>query len=1309
MVHCSFDFLQGEFNKTFRRQNEDETVTSIITRHSHFANWARLLRECVECFGIKDSKDYMSGRLQLYFGLSKTAMFSSTRLCINAPLSTTLSYSVAIQFTNNQGIIVILNTTGNWFTSGNNLCCFECMFVSPYSQEYEVFFMGGYSTFEVQTIKTLDGQDYQLFVHALSLFADICSAYSKISDSVDRYHDLTISVVRTAFRIASDYLSRIFPADNSHESFPSMDPYMKQLTQSTFENIRRMWLFGVNMESEWISVFKGLFFDCGYIRLDRLILAFPNLEEITLIEHCDNDRFLKMENIYLSTLHLLQNSAEIVIPRIRIAIPKKLSVVQCAKHIIAKYHEPFIKAQCIIRLDNIAEHDYLFLVMERLVDFNQSTYQRISASMCIPTTNIALSEIRHADICYDQHMLRSGLATGMTINVEFSHYINLHSIMVHTEIETISQDRNDILFIKNIEAMTSNYAPWHAPWYYELSSVRQTVPMGVHIYKTQRYQLLITAEDLSECTWTTPSHRYNRQPDKMFRCSTRHSQVLHLNQKDNDRMNFAKTRYLMIYISSSTHIKAIQFLSGAAMETECITNLYDISEHEPQSPQLIKTKLPQNINRNSKYLSTTIQTHFDGNTFMTGNVISYHDHCKISQNECESEQTFNDALVKSSAQDERLNNTPNMYMCREMKCEAFKHIINLSHGHHDHINDETLQRNDLIGVLNDFNHVLDHHPDAFTMNNRTRRCGVDHCSIIRRNYKNRFSDSLHGVSETSCYDTDCRDIVNIQILDRLHTYCYHTFDEGRRIASVYNRQNQKRYRKTLRSHSFDKELKYKTGMRYYYWDYFKDNISIIDPTRQIKNDANASVMIGEVYVPPKFANLKAEVINNEICTISSSEWNVIIAKAHVHKETNHYKAMACNASYFKQYYDISEGTPISVQHIAAMMLYCNKDALQRRFSETIWDVQLNEKHRNYHHLAKLLRENVEVFGSNNIALKNVSLYHGVALDSQFSSLDICFNGPLSSTTSYEVAAGFAMGAKDGEGMVLEFTLNDDWVSQNNKTICLFQCAYVSDYPCENEIFFIGGLANFQFESIQKTIGTRYTAYVLALIAISDFCNGYIRWLKRLNRSVLQKLICRVLSYQFHRKYSHDEYNGLGSIDSYTKGMIERHFDSIHRISLFGLIYQQLAMFKLLNKTVCSDKHPLMLLVNKSMETKFREYFMDECGWLNLRVLVKVFPYLNEITLIDKKDTASFIENESIYDSVLELLKRIPNKLSKISIAIPRTADVKYKTDAIQRKYADQFKQFHWDLSIEQCNRTLTDKYMLFVMGSINHSVKRCYN
>eukprot|EP01083_Nonionella_stella_P295242 1003444_1 len=46
MVHCNFDVLQDEFNKTLRRQNEDETVTSIITRHSHFANWARLLREC---------------------------------------------------------------------------------------------------------------------------------------------------------------------------------------------------------------------------------------------------------------------------------------------------------------------------------------------------------------------------------------------------------------------------------------------------------------------------------------------------------------------------------------------------------------------------------------------------------------------------------------------------------------------------------------------------------------------------------------------------------------------------------------------------------------------------------------------------------------------------------------------------------------------------------------------------------------------------------------------------------------------------------------------------------------------------------------------------------------------------------------------------------------------------------------------------------------------------------------------------------------------------------------------------------------
>eukprot|EP01084_Bolivina_argentea_P118373 210047_1 len=52
MVQCEFDILQRKFGETFRLKSDDETYEELKKRHSNYYWLARLLRECVECFGM---------------------------------------------------------------------------------------------------------------------------------------------------------------------------------------------------------------------------------------------------------------------------------------------------------------------------------------------------------------------------------------------------------------------------------------------------------------------------------------------------------------------------------------------------------------------------------------------------------------------------------------------------------------------------------------------------------------------------------------------------------------------------------------------------------------------------------------------------------------------------------------------------------------------------------------------------------------------------------------------------------------------------------------------------------------------------------------------------------------------------------------------------------------------------------------------------------------------------------------------------------------------------------------------------------
>ena len=86
LFYTNYTHQSYEFSASFRKRFYHESDKSLKYRHSWFAQWAKLLRETVECFGMQM---YDSPTPIFYHGISKQLIFASTSFKINGPLSTT--------------------------------------------------------------------------------------------------------------------------------------------------------------------------------------------------------------------------------------------------------------------------------------------------------------------------------------------------------------------------------------------------------------------------------------------------------------------------------------------------------------------------------------------------------------------------------------------------------------------------------------------------------------------------------------------------------------------------------------------------------------------------------------------------------------------------------------------------------------------------------------------------------------------------------------------------------------------------------------------------------------------------------------------------------------------------------------------------------------------------------------------------------------------------------------------------------------------------------------------------------------------
>eukprot|EP01083_Nonionella_stella_P035501 96858_1 len=176
LIYCGYTVLQYEFSKTYRKTNANESDDSLKKRHCEFCYLGQYITETIVIFSKKAAEQNIT---TFYHGVGEEMIFDAMRFEMYQPFSTTTSLPVAFRFSND-GMIMELNC-------GNALNCFDCKWLSHYSNEFEVLFICGQIPFQIVNITHVEtGTNYNAdydYVQAITMIDSITTGLAFQSDT----------------------------------------------------------------------------------------------------------------------------------------------------------------------------------------------------------------------------------------------------------------------------------------------------------------------------------------------------------------------------------------------------------------------------------------------------------------------------------------------------------------------------------------------------------------------------------------------------------------------------------------------------------------------------------------------------------------------------------------------------------------------------------------------------------------------------------------------------------------------------------------------------------------------------------------------------------------------------------------------------------------------------------------------------------------------------------------------------------------------------------------------------------------------
>eukprot|EP01084_Bolivina_argentea_P084663 153071_1 len=348
----------------------------------------------------------------------------------------------------------------------------------------------------------------------------------------------------------------------------------------------------------------------------------------------------------------------------------------------------------------------------------------------------------------------------------------------------------------------------------------------------------------------------------------------------------------------------------------------------------------------------------------------------------------------------------------------------------DCISNTPIDTDYLMRVLNNFIYVVTEYQTDVQFENihhKFDECNFSKCNILKRIYRNRqntepqksFSNDIKNDS------ADQYTSIFMQIMDKIHCLYAHSFDmrsAAFRQGAIFSDRFTNKFFTNVGGMQYDMKIDeastnsisyandkiFGTGYMFKY-----DEKQEVEPTSLT---ADKYTYLGQVT--PKFKDFKDELLNNPFATMSVLQFKSERKKASLHFNSR-YCQNIINAYYkewnirkYRHRYRYLKRV-ISIEHILALLIYCNFDCLQQTFSKTYRklsfeepDNEIKQRHSNFYFFGKLMVESVNHLGK--YAETKNRFYHGIGEELYFINfVSMTCHVPLSTSSVFEVAVHFA--------------------------------------------------------------------------------------------------------------------------------------------------------------------------------------------------------------------------------------------------------------------------------------------------------------
>eukprot|EP01084_Bolivina_argentea_P111382 198749_1 len=336
-------------------------------------------------------------------------------------------------------------------------------------------------------------------------------------------------------------------------------------------------------------------------------------------------------------------------------------------------------------------------------------------------------------------------------------------------------------------------------------------------------------------------------------------------------------------------------------------------------------------------------------------------------------------------------------------------------------------------------------------------------------------DALKSILSTQMENADCL----ISYLEE-QEYDSDAMEEDIRIPSSSNILSHLNIHETQMLQNYLKETKlhdrlFSTGFIFYYWICYKfqeekrgDEWNVIaHPTKKIY----------ELYIEPKYDNLKQEITHNILFTLSNLQYKLTLTKATHFIKTHKCKKMEPTPN---NKYGIHKCSKFKIENVLSIIFYTDWSELCSAFSATfrknkLYDSLSSVKQRNREFAiwSRILRETVECYGNDgqekfsmlenekqSIKLKG-PFFCGMSFLMTMPEFNIRLCGPTSTSKRVEVATRFG----GDDGIIIELNNTGDIKSD---LLHGFNCSWISNFNGEDEYLFFGGDYRIKIETIRQT-------------------------------------------------------------------------------------------------------------------------------------------------------------------------------------------------------------------------------------------------